>query len=108
MSFTRVILSKANEDIKEIAFHYSSIKNKLAREFLQKLRSDLFTITNNPTICQVRYGSVVRLSHLNKFPYSVHYTIDDSRKRIVVLAVFSMADNPKKWERRYSQIQSEL
>lgn len=108
MSHSRFLHPKANDDIYNIARDYEDKKAGLGKVFLSKVSLRVKKVCNKPSTCQIRYGEVVRLAHLTKFPYSIHYVIDENRKRVVVLAVFGMKENPEKWEERYAEIKSEI
>lgn len=79
------ITSKAEHEITEAVEWYARIDITLATRFLNEFRTELSSAAQNPWHYQIRYDQV-RLLHLKKFPYSVHFQI--KMNVVEVLAVF--------------------
>ena len=110
MEYSIKVLSSARIDISRIVnyFDEESLSNKKGDKFVLVIDEQLEYLKTNYNHFQVYYNNVVRLLHLKKLKYSIHYIVDVERKRVVVLAVFSMKEDPEKWEKRFTEIQSEL
>lgn len=98
MPFKIKIEPDAVEDIQQIISWYSKQQAGLGKKFLYELRTHLNLLKNNPFF-QIRYDKVHCLP-LKKFPFMVHFTIDDTNGIVVVRAVFSTSRNPEVWEKR--------
>lgn len=89
---------QAKIDIQEQIDYYNSQQKGLGKRFHNDVKSTFIAIRKNP-LFQIRYKNI-RCIPLKKFPAMVHYTVDESKKRIVVRAVFHTSKNPKKWGER--------
>ncbi len=98
MTYKSIILPQAKNEIREAARYYNDQKTDLGLRFLKEVKSRVASISKQPEIYQIRYRTV-RMALLKKFPYSIHYCIDDENKHIVVLALFHQAQDPTKWDR---------
>lgn len=98
MSFTIVIDPRAIQDIHEAIEYYDKQQPGLGKRFEAELDDYLTTLENNPFYHQ-RYDDVHCLP-LKRFPFMVHFTIDDSNLQISVYAVFHTALDPDKWQQR--------
>lgn len=94
MTYKLHISPKAKKDIDKATEHYFKIQKKLAQRFARDLRAKTKYIHKKPLHIQVRYDSI-RIAHLKKFPYSIHFAIEE--QTIIILAVFHMATDDKKW-----------
>lgn len=105
MLYALKVLPIASDDITCIVSYYDDEtgNTKIGNKLVLSIDSKLNDLKKNYTKYQVRYRNV-RLAHLKKFSYSIHYIIDNELKRIVVIAVFSMKEDPEKWEKRHANI----
>ncbi len=94
-----VILSAAKKDVASAAFWYNRQQAGLGKRFTFEVRQKIKFIKQNPKATNVRYNNV-RTTNLSIFPYMIHYTIDDKRQTIVVLAVFHTSRDPQEWKKR--------
>lgn len=98
MSRYRLLLSDESRfDILEAYDWYNRIDSDLALSFESKIEAGLKKIQNGPLLFQIRYKSI-RIFHMDRFPYGIHYIIDNETIR--VLAVFHTSFNPKSWFNR--------
>jgi len=94
MTYKLTISSKALKDIDKATEYYADIKKELAKRFSKDLKAKTKYIHKNPLHIQIRYDNI-RIAHLKKFPYSIHFAIE--AKTIIILAVFNMAMDDQKW-----------
>ena len=94
MTYKLIITPKALKDINKATEYYFDIQKKLAKRFTKDLKNQTKYILKKPTHIQVRYDNI-RIAHLKKFPYSIHFTIE--KQTIIILAIFNMAMNNEKW-----------
>ena len=84
MSYGLQLKTKAEQDILEAATWYEDQQPGLAAQFLDALEYKLAYIQQAPFHYQFRYRNV-RTAVLEQFPYSIHYTVEDTT--LWVLAV---------------------
>ncbi|MPM79906.1 hypothetical protein SDC9_126949 [bioreactor metagenome] len=76
-----------DEDLFEGAYYYAQISIELSNRFLDEFHIAREFISKFPYANDVIYGENIRLHLLLKFPYHIHYVIDEERKQVIVLAV---------------------
>lgn len=98
--FKLIILPLAKQDIKEAASWYNEKQKGLGLRFTKSVRSEVKTIQLNPLAFVNRYKET-HTAVMSDFPFMIHYIIDDTRKAIVVTAVFHTSLNPDtNWGKR--------
>lgn len=97
MAYKLISSSKTEADIENAISWYKDINIELARSFLIELRAAIKYIHLNPKNSQIRYH-IVRIARLKKFPFGIHYMIDD--EIIIILGVFHTSLSPEKWKER--------
>lgn len=98
MAFKIKIEPEAHQDIQEGIDWYNEQQPGLGRKFHAEVKASFKKLKTNPFF-QVRYDDVHCLP-LKKFPYMVHYTVDDKSILVTVRAVFHTARDPKNWKSR--------
>jgi len=73
----------AKEDIRDAAQWYNTKEKGLGKRFTKSVRDKVKFIKNNPNASSIRYKNV-RTAICDRFPYMIHYLVDDSIKRIVI------------------------
>jgi plasmid stabilization system protein ParE len=91
-----IILPIAKQDIKEAATWYNKKQKGLGKRFTLQIRQKISLIKQEPFIAATRYNEV-KTAVLDVFPYMVHYTIDESKKLIIISAVLHTSRNPDMW-----------
>jgi hypothetical protein len=94
--FTIYLEPKAIEDIQSAIDFYDKLQLGLARKFEKELNVYLGSLEKAP-FYSIRYDDV-HCVPMRKFPFIIHYTIDDTFKQIVIRAVFHTSLNPEKWK----------
>jgi plasmid stabilization system protein ParE len=94
-----IVLPLAKQDIQEIALWYNSKQKGLGKRLTLELRQKVKFISQNPQAVAVRYADV-RTTVLDVFPFMIHFTIEEDKKRVVISAVFHTSLNPKNWKKR--------
>jgi len=97
MSFRLRILSSARTDIQESIRWYNQRQAGLGRRFHAELKEFLDLLSKNPMF-ENRYDEV-RCIPMRKFPFMVHFTVDESALEVVIHGVFHTSLNPKVWRR---------
>jgi plasmid stabilization system protein ParE len=87
------IIPLATDEFKEARKWYSSRQVKgLSNRFAQAVKTTILKILQNPGAYAIRYKNV-RIAHTEKFPYAIHYYIDNDR--IIITAIIYDRRNPE-------------
>ena len=98
MAYAIMIDPRAVRDIQEAIDYYDSQQAGLGVKFEKALNKSLLTLQTNPFF-QIRYHEIHCLP-LKKFPYMVHFTVDDNEMLVTIRAVFHTARSTKTWGNR--------
>ncbi|WP_417613108.1 type II toxin-antitoxin system RelE/ParE family toxin [Owenweeksia hongkongensis] len=98
MSFSIKIDPEAIEDIQNGIDWYNEQQKGLGRKFHREVKLAFKSIKSNPFF-QVRYDRV-RCLPLSKFPFMIHFTVNESEKIVAIRAVFNTSRNPDIWMKR--------
>lgn len=99
MAYKLIVLPAARADVIESAEWYNSASAGLGSSFYKNVQTTIKQIKNNPFSSATRYANY-RSALMNKFPYMVHYFIDNELDRIVVFAILHTSRNPEIWQKR--------
>jgi len=92
-----IIRPEAEAELSDAFGWYEERVQGLGAEFLISVDATIHAIVRNPR----QFAEVhkeIRRALLRRFPYAVFFLVDDSQ--IIVLAVFHVKRNPKKWQAR--------
>lgn len=98
MSYHIKIEPEAYQDIQAGIDWYDSQQVGLGRKFYAEVSSSFESLRKNP-FYQVRYDNV-RCLPVNRYPYMIHFTLDEKENTIIVRAVLSTYQNPDIWKDR--------
>ena len=91
----KVISEKRSEiDVETTYLYYKNISEKLGKHFLDEYQDKLNILKTFPFF-QRRYLNV-HILPLKKFPYSIHFVIDDKNKIVTIQALICDYQNPEK------------
>ena len=91
-NFKLQILSRAKIEVDEAAYYYESKNKGLGKLFYLEFKSYSKTLTNIPFF-EEKYN-IVRTLPLSKFPYTIHFTVDENEKLVSIQAVTSNYQDP--------------
>lgn len=92
MKFELVIDNRALSDIEDSMDYYMSVSHKVIQAFYKVLSNAFKELKSNPYF-QVRYDDV-RCLPLRKFPYMIHYKIDESTRTVIILSILNTYRDP--------------
>ena len=98
MKFDVVVEKRAIEDIQEAIDYYNIQKAGLGKKFEQEVDKYLNTLVKTP-LFQIRYKNVRGLP-LKKFPFMIHFSVDNEIETVLVHAVLHTSENPDNWNSR--------
>ena len=87
----------ARIEIQEAIKWYNKQKTGLGKKFFAEVNSHINILKVKPYF-KVRYDEVHCLP-LKKFPYMIHFTIDEPDRIVSVRSVFHTSINPDSWKR---------
>lgn len=90
--FKLQILSRAKLEIEEAAQYYESKSKGLGKLFYLEFKSYSKTLKTIPFF-EEKYN-IVRILPLKKFPYTIHFTVDEITKVVSIQAVTSNYQDP--------------
>lgn len=93
MQFKVEILKRASLEIEEAYLYYENIQNGLGIKFILEYENHLNTLYNIPFF-EKKY-KLIRVLPLKKFPYSIHFSVNESEKIVEIHAVTCDYQNPE-------------
>jgi len=90
--FEIVILLRAELEVDEIAEYYESLSNGLGTKFFNEYQEYVDTLNTFPFF-EEKYN-IIRTLPLKKFPYTIHFTVDEINKIVAIHAVTSNYQDP--------------
>lgn len=97
MPYVLKIEPEAREDIQEAVDWYNDQLSGLGKEFHSTVKAYLNDLRSNPFF-QVRYEGV-RCLPMNKFPYMIHFTVDEEKEIVSVHGVINTFLDPGIWKK---------
>lgn len=91
--FVVVFSPIAIDDADEAVAYYENVQAGLGKRFAVQLQISLNSIKRNPFFASVRYDGI-RCAGIKKFPFLVHYHIDEKQQLVIILAVYSTYREP--------------
>lgn len=93
MEFKVIIVERADLEIEEAYLYYENIQEGLGIQFVLEYEKYLKTLKNIPFFEQ-RYQAI-RILPLKKFPYSIHFSVDELQSTVTIHAVICDYQNPE-------------
>ena len=94
------ITPDAIDDINDITAWYHKADAKLGIKFRSTAIEKINCLSKNPQIFAIRYQEI-RCMLVPKFPYMVHFYINEETNSVEVLAVISTDRDPKNWKEKH-------
>jgi plasmid stabilization system protein ParE len=89
----------ALEDIQNATDWYNLASKGLGTRFQKQVKIQINTLSQYPLAYGIRYSSV-RGMLIKKFPFLVHFTVDETKRIVKIFAVFHTSRNPEIWKTR--------
>jgi hypothetical protein len=99
MKYKILIDEEALSDIQEATNWYNEQLQGLGSRFQKQTKLQINSLKTDADIYTNRYADV-RCMLIQKFPFMVHYTIDNINFTVNIIAVLHTSRNPKIWEER--------
>lgn len=98
MTYRIRIDTEAHNDIQTAITWDNQQKKDLGKKFHADIKKSLEKLKLNPGF-QIRYENV-RCMSVKKYPFMIHFTIDEPARLVVVRAVFHTSLDPEHWQKR--------
>jgi len=99
MKFKVIFHPEIYNDIQEAVKWYNVQQNGLGNRFLLAVKKQLKTLDKSALHYSVRYDNI-RCMPIKRFPFLVHYRVNENLLIVQVEAIFNTNRNPKIWEER--------
>jgi hypothetical protein len=93
------IYHEALQDINQGTDWYNEQLSGLGNRFKKQVISQINKLSTTAQLYTIRYDDV-RCMVIKKYPFLVHFTLDNDRKMITIFAVFHTSRNPQIWYER--------
>ena len=90
--FTLIVEPQVEFDIDDAIEFYNSKNKSLGTKFYESVRNAIRSLESH-AYYEVKYDNV-RTLLINKFPYMIHFTVNEKSKVVTVLAVICCYKNP--------------
>ena len=98
MKFEIIVDKRALEDIIPAVEYYENISIELGNKFKIVLDNNINTIKTNPFFA-IRYKDV-RCLYIKKFPFMIHFSVNEIDKVVKIHSVLHTSRNPNIWKNR--------
>ena len=88
----------AVKDIQNTVEWYELQISGLGLRYKNQVKKHITSLRKNPYLFSIKYNAI-RCRKIDKFPFLIHYKIDDEMKTITVFAVFHTSRSPEIWKR---------
>ena len=92
-SFTVTFSPVAIDDVEQTVDYYEKQQPGIGKRFAAQLQLTLNAVNRNPFFAAVRYDDI-RCAAIKKFPYLVHYQINEDKLVVTIIAVYSSYKEP--------------
>lgn len=93
-SYSLKINNIAIQDIEEASFWYNLQRYGLGDKFKNQVIEQIEILKQNPQSFSYRYKNV-RCFKIVKFPFLIHFTVENKKKLVSVFGVLHTSRNPK-------------
>jgi len=91
-----ILLLDALQDMESAKKWYEKQQSGLGKRMVADVRLSISAIRQNPFIGSVKYLEIRTIS-CSKFPYALHYSIDELKMEVIVISIFHLHRKPF-WE----------
>ena len=99
MRFQLKIDTDALNDIQETFEWYETQLKGLGLRYKTQAKKQINSLKKDPYLFNIKYNEI-RCRKIEKFPFLIHYLINENTKTVTVFAVFHTSRNPEIWNTR--------
>tara|TARA_A100001015_G_scaffold297738_1_gene379584 strand:- start:164 stop:475 length:312 start_codon:yes stop_codon:yes gene_type:complete len=74
-------------------------EHKVGKRFIRAVKKQIKSLEKDALIYQVKYDDI-RCMYVPKFPYAIHYFLNEKEATAYIEAVFHTAESPEKWKNK--------
>jgi plasmid stabilization system protein ParE len=90
-------------DIQKATDWYNEKSTELGTRFQTQVKQQINSLDTNPFAYSKRYSDV-RCMLIKKFPFLVHFVIDESAFKVTIFAIIHTSRNPEIWNERRNSL----
>lgn len=90
---------EALQDIQDATDWYNLQQEGLGNRFQKQVKSQINSLAKNAFAFGIRY-STVRCTLIKKFPFLIHFEIDEPNNVVKIFAILHTSRNPQIWKTR--------
>ena len=98
MRFQLKIDTDALNDIQETFEWYETQLKGLGLRYKTQAKKQINSLKKDPYLFSIIYNEI-RCRKIEKFPFLIHYLINENTKTVTVFAVFHTSRNPEIWNK---------
>ncbi len=98
MRFQLKIDTDALNDIQETFEWYETQLKGLGLRYKTQAKKQINSLKKDPYLFSIKYNEI-RCRKIEKFPFLIHYLINENTKTVTVFAVFHTSRNPEIWNK---------
>ena len=98
MRFQLKIDTDALNDIQETFEWYETQLKGLGLRYKTQTKKQINSLKKDPYLFSIKYNEI-RCRKIEKFPFLIHYLINENTKTVTVFAVFHTSRNPEIWNK---------
>jgi plasmid stabilization system protein ParE len=91
---TFLFFDEVSKDLSDAREWYKEQREGLEEEFSEEIKKALLKIRRYPFGYSIRYRNI-RIAHLERFPYNIHFYIDEVLSHIVITAIVHQKRHPR-------------
>ena len=99
MRFQLKIDTDALNDIQETFEWYEIQLKGLRLRYKNQAKKQINSLKKDPYLFSIKYNEI-RCRKIDKFPFLIHYLINENTNSVTVFAVFHTSRNPEIWNKR--------
>jgi len=99
MAYSIKAKRQADKDVEEAMDWYEEQRPGLGAEFLFEFLAFCDKISRHPTHFTPKYPPY-RRSLMKKFPYAIHFAVNEKAKEVVILAIWHIKRDPEMLKKR--------
>lgn len=80
-------------DVRDAKAWYKQQQEGLEKQFAASIREAIATLSQAPLAYAIRYRDV-RICHTKRFPYNIHFMVDDVSNTITIVAIIHGSRKP--------------
>lgn len=98
MSYHLKIDEDTFKNIQETYEWYELQLKGLGSRYKIQTKKQINSLKKDPYLFSIKYNSI-RCRKIEKFPFLIHYQIDENNKTVIVFAILHTSRNPEIWKK---------